>query len=139
MQLSVAAANVAANAVTALLNGGYIRVYTGPRPASTEVAISTQTLLAAPRFNATAFGAAANGVAVANAVTEDSNTPASGTAAWFRLYKSDGVTVIADGSVGVGDLDITTNDGFDMELASTTINAGRRFAPSAMQYTQTRS
>ena len=77
MQLSVAAANAAANAVCSLLNGGYIRVYTGPRPASTEVAVSTQVLLAAPRFNATAFGAASNGVAIANAITEDSNTPNS--------------------------------------------------------------
>ncbi len=139
MQLSIAAANAAANAVCALLNNGYIRVYTGPRPASTEVALTTQVLLAQPRLNTTAFGPAAGAVAVANSITEDSSTPNGGTAVWFRLFKADGTTVIADGSVGVGDLDLSTNDGFDMEVTTTTIDAGRRFAPTGMQYTQTRS
>lgn len=134
MQLSILAANAGANAVCTLLNNGYINVYTAPRPASTEVAVTTQTLLAQPRFGTTAFAPASGGTATANAIAEDPNTPNGGTALWFRLLKADGTTVIADGSVGVGDLDLTTDDGFDMEVAGTTVVAGRRFGIVGMNY-----
>ena len=62
--------------------------------------MSTQNILAELRFGATAFGASLAGVATANAITADSSANATGTATWFRVFKSDGTTALWDGSVG---------------------------------------
>ena len=102
--LSAAAASTAADALCALLNGGHIRIYTTPRPATADTAITTQTLLASPTFGSPAFASAASGVAVANAVTSDSDAAASGTADWFRAVTS-GAASVCDGSVGTADAD----------------------------------
>jgi len=128
--LSNAAANAAANAVTALLNSGYLRIYDGAQPANADTAITTQNKLAELRFGATAFGSAAAGVATANAITSDTNTVA-GTAAWFRLFESDGTTVVLDGSVGTS--------GCDINLNTTSIASGGTLAMTAFTYTQSKS
>jgi hypothetical protein len=122
-------ANTAANAVTALLNSGYLRIYDGAQPANADTAITTQTKLAELRFNATAFAAAVAGVATANAIVSDTNTVA-GTAAWFRLLESDGTTVICDGSVGTA--------GCDINLNTTSIASGGTLAMSSFTYTQSK-
>src|SRR5438874_8686305 len=90
MTISAAGANASANAVTALLNGGTIRIYTAPQPASADVAITTQTLLASPTLGNPAFAAAVAGVSTAAAVTADPSAAASGTAAWARFVTSGG-------------------------------------------------
>ena len=105
-KLSNAAANAEADAVAALCNSGYIKIYAGSQPADANTAISGQTLLATLRFGSTAFGAAVAGVATANAITQDSDAAATGTAAFFRVLKSDNSTVVFDGSVGVGTFDL---------------------------------
>lgn len=48
-QITNAAASVAADAVLALVNTGYLRLYDAPQPATADTAISTQTLLAPRR------------------------------------------------------------------------------------------
>lgn len=116
-RLSNEAANAEANAVAALLNNGYLRIYSGAQPATGDTAITTQVLLAELRFNATAFGAAAAGVITANAVTADSSANATGTAAWFRSLKSDGTSPVYDGSVGTS--------ASDLIIPSTSITAGQ--------------
>lgn len=107
------AATTEADAVCALLNSGYLRIYdstggTG-QPATADTAIGSQVLLAELRFNATAFGAAVNGVATANAIVSDSDADATGTATWFRTFKSDGTTKVFDGSVGTAGCDLNLN------------------------------
>jgi hypothetical protein len=102
-------ASTAADARLALLNGGYLRFYDGTEPATVNTAITTQNLLAELRWNATAFGAAVNGVAVANAITSGTAV-ANGTAAWFRAFKSDGTSAIFDGSIGTSGADINLDD-----------------------------
>lgn len=97
---STAARNAATDAKAALLNSGYLRLYDGTQPAGPGTAISTQTLLAELRFNATAFGSAASGIATANSITSDSDADATGTLTWFRCFKSDGTTAVHDGSAG---------------------------------------
>lgn len=99
-QLAYATCNAQANALGTLLNSGYIRIYSGTQPANANTAISNQVLLAELRFNATAFQAANNGVITANAITSEDAALATGTATWCRLLKSDGTTVVMDGSVG---------------------------------------
>src|SRR5512140_3029180 len=97
------------DAMAVLCNSGYLRIYDGAQPATADTAVSTQTLLAELRFGATAFGASVNGVATANAITADSSANATGTAAWFRVLKSDGTTVVWDGSVGTATADLVLN------------------------------
>ncbi len=122
-----AAANAAADAVCALANSGKVRIYDGIQPANAATAVSTQTLLAELTLNSTAFGAAAAGVATANSITSDSTADASGTATWFRVVKSDGTTVLWDGSVGTS--------GCDLNLNTAAIEAGAVVAVTALTYT----
>lgn len=107
--ISDTASNAEANALAALLNNGYLEIYTASQPANANTAVTSQTLLSTLRFGATAFGAAAAGVITANAITADSNAAATGTAAWFRCYESDGLTVVCDGSVGTSGCDLNLN------------------------------
>lgn len=130
-KLSNAAANAAADAVCALLNSGYLRIYDGSQPTDADTAIGAQVLLAELRFNATAFGGAASAVATANAITSDSSADATGTAAWFRALKSDGTTVIFDGSVGTS--------GANLNLNSVAISAGAAVSVSSFTFTQSKS
>lgn len=122
-----AAANAAADAVCALANSGLLRIYDGTQPATADTAVSTQTLLAELTLNSTAFGAAVAGVATANSITSDSTADASGTATWFRVVKSDGTTVLWDGSVGTS--------GCDLNLNTAAIEAGAVVAVTALTYT----
>ncbi len=106
---SDAAVNAANDAMAALLNTGYLRIYAGTQPTNANTAIGVQTLLAELRFSATAFGASVAGVATANSITQDSDADATGTATWFRTLKSDGTSVVFDGSVGTSAADLNLN------------------------------
>jgi len=106
---SIAAWNAALNAIMATLNSGFIELYTGSQPATPDVAVSSQTLLATLPLSATAFASASGGTATANAIT-NASAAATGTATWFRAYKSDGVTAVIDGSVGTSGCDLNLND-----------------------------
>lgn len=98
------------DAVAALLNSGFIKIYTGTQP-SNDGSI-TGTLLATLTFGATAFGAssASGGTVTATANTITSGTAGNtGTAGYFALEKSNGTTVVATGSVGTSSADLVLN------------------------------
>lgn len=99
-QMADASVNAQADALSDLLDNGYLRIYDGTQPATADTAITSQVLLAELRFNATASPAAVSGLLTFNAFTPDSSADATGTAAWFRCLRSDGSTVVMDGSVG---------------------------------------
>ena len=84
-----------------------LRIYDGTRPATGGTAT---TLLAELTCNATFAAGASGGVLTLNAITQDSSANATGTAAWFRIVKSDGTTHVLDGDVGTSgsDLNLTT-------------------------------
>lgn len=111
--LSVASWNLALNAaLDAPCNSGFLEIYdsTGAgQPASPDVAITTQVKLAKLALSATAFGAAASGTKTANAIT-NATALATGTATWFRVFKSDDATAVLDGSVGTSGADLNLND-----------------------------
>ncbi len=130
-KLSNVGANAAADAVVDLLDNGYLRIYDGTQPADADTAITSQVLLAELRFNATAYGAAALGVAIANAFTSDPSANNTGTATWFRALKSDGTTVMFDGSVGTS--------GANLNLNSVAISAGAAVSVSSLDYTQSKT
>ena len=126
-RLSDAAANAEANALAALANNGYIRIYDGVRPTNADTAVGAQVLLAELRFGATAFGAAVAGVLTANAITADPSANAGGTASWARILQSNGTTVLWDDEVGTATANIILN--------SVTIGAGAVVGISALTHT----
>ena len=91
------------------LDNGYIRLYDGTQPTNADTAVGAQVLLAELRFAADAFPAAVAGLITANAVTSDSSANATGTASWARLLKSNGTTVVMDGTVGTSDANVIIN------------------------------
>lgn len=109
LKISKALASLMVDAITDEFNNGYLRIYYGTKPTDLTVAISTQTLLAELRYNATAFGAAVDGVATANALTADTSANASQTAQFFRAFKSNGTTALIDGTVGTSGCDLNMN------------------------------
>lgn len=127
-KLSDTAANAAVNAVTALANSGFLRIYDGIQAVDANTPVSTQVLLAELTLNATAFAAAVAGVATANAITADASANATGTATWYRVVKADGTTVLFDGSVGTS--------GANLNLNSTAISIGANVAVTSLTYTQ---
>lgn len=126
MNLSQASGNAGLAAILALFNSGTLVIYSGVQPATPETALSGNTLLVTTTFTASAFNAqtvsggdtqsAANFTAASYAPTT------SGTASFARAFKSDGVTAIADFTVG------TT--GTDIIIGNTAIQTGTNVAPS---------
>jgi len=125
--MSDAAVNAEANALAALANTGYIRIYDGTRPTNADTAVGAQVLLAELRFGATAFGAAVAGVLTANAITPDASANAGGTASWARILQSNGTTALWDDEVGTATSNIILN--------STTIGLGAAVSISALTHT----
>lgn len=112
------------NAALAKANGGSIQIYTGAQPALN--AALTGTKLVSLPMSATAFAAAVNGVATANAITTE-NALASGTAGYYAMVESDGVTVVQTGTVGTS--------GADLNLSSLSITAGTPVSVASMTVT----
>lgn len=105
-QLSDATVNAQANALAALCNGGFIKIYDGTQPASADSALSGNTLGVTLTFGATAFGAANSGVITANAIT--TGVAVAGiTPTFARIFKSDGTTVVMDVSAGASGANMT--------------------------------
>lgn len=93
-------------------SGAKICIYQGTQPTNANTAISTQTLLVTCTVSGT-FGTDANGTLTLGTVLPGTAI-ATGTAQFFRIFKSDGTTVVMDGSVGTS--------GADMNLDTTSIN-----------------
>lgn len=107
--MSAASRNLALDSSLDVLNSGYIRIYSGTQPADVGTALSGNTLLAELRFGSTAFAAATDGSKTANAITSDSSADATGTATFYRCFKSDGTTAVLDGSVGTSSANLILN------------------------------
>lgn len=99
-QLANLAVNTEADALTTLLPGGKINLYTGTQPATSDTALAGNTLLAAPTFGTPAFPGAVAGVLTANAIAA-ATAVATGKATFARCSKADGTTAVMDQSVGM--------------------------------------
>ncbi len=113
MKLGSVAANAAADAVCARLDGGLLRIYAGTIPATADTPLTTQTVLATIAFASPAFTAAIDGVATATLPLQDSDAFASGLAT-FCLALTDEAVPVFLGTVGL------TGSGADCELRGTT-------------------
>jgi|ERR1041385_8222236 hypothetical protein len=124
LDLTAASKNLALNALYDQANSGTIKIYTGSSPGSGNAA--TGTLLATLTFGSTAFAAASGASKAANAITSGTGL-AAGTAGYARMLKSDGTTVIEDGTVGTS--------GTDYVLNTTSIVVGATVSCSALTRT----
>lgn len=102
--------------------GSIIRLYDGTQPTNANTAISTQTLLVSLTI-AGGFGTDSNGTITLGAVT-NGTAVASGTASFFRIVKSDGTTVVMDGSVGTSGSDLNLNTTTVASSQTVSITAG---------------
>lgn len=89
-------------------SGCLINIYQGSQPANANTAISGQTLLVTLTVSG-AFGTDSNGTITLSAVT-NGTAVATGTGQFFRIFKSDGTTVVMDGSVATSDADLVLNN-----------------------------
>ena len=113
--------------VDVLIAGG------GPAGVAAAVACARagrNVLLAECNLNATFSGASSNGVITANSISDDTSANATGTAAYFRLYASDGTTCIAQGTAGTSSC--------DLNLDTTSIVSGATISISSLSLTHPR-
>ncbi len=109
-----AARNGIADYIVDQLDGGTLEFQT-----SGDVEVATLT------FGTPAYGAAAAGVATANAITSDTN--ATGGTIAKAQQKTSGATAVVNCAVGTS--------GSDINLSSVTVGAGDTVAVSSLTYT----
>lgn len=102
--------------------GAIFSLFTGTQPVNANTAITSQVLLVSMVI-AGVFGTDTNGTLTLGSVTAGiaANT---GTAAWFRIYKSDNSTVVMDGSVGLTGADLNLNSVSITALQTVGITSG---------------
>ena len=125
--LTVEARNSQADAIARLLDNGSVKVYSGTPPANVDAALSGNTLLATNPLSATSAPAASAGAITFSTITDDSSIDATGTASFYRTFKTDGTTPVTQGSVAVS--------GGSMTLADLALVAGNVFAIASFVHT----
>lgn len=115
------------NLTAGWLAGGTAEVYTEPRPATADTAITTQTLLVTFDLPDPA-GTVTDGVFTGDAIANAMNA-ATGNAEWTRLRDSLGV-VIGDADVGI------TGSGAFMQLADLSLVEGGYCSVTAFGITE---
>ena len=96
--------NAQGDALNAVYNGGKMRLYGGTQPANCDTS-TAEAVLVEYTLPSPCFGTSALGVVIANVIA-DVAAALGGTAAWYRVWKSDGTTGLQDGTVGVGTFDL---------------------------------
>lgn len=119
LQLSVAARNAGLDAYeTAVGTSAILKIRTLAPPATCATA-DTGTVLATLNLQSDWMGAAAAGVKAKAGTWSDTSADATGTAAHFRIYASDGTTCHFQGTVTI------SAGGGDMTLDSVSITIGQ--------------
>jgi hypothetical protein len=129
VQLSTAVRNARLDAVeTAIGASAILRIRTGSVPANCAAA-DAGSVLATINLPSDWMAAASGGSKALSGSWVDSSADASGTAAHFRLYASDGTTCHAQGTVTL------TAGGGDMTLDSVAFTAGQQFSVTGFTLT----
>lgn len=117
LQYSTTLRNAQLDAIeTAIGAAAILKIRSGAAPANVAAADSG-TVLATFSLPSDWMAAAASGSKAKSGTWEDSSADATGTAAHFRVYASDGTTCHVQGTVGTS--------GADMIIDNTSINAGQ--------------
>lgn len=129
IQLSVAVRNARLDAIESTIGtAAVLKIRTGAQPASCAAADSG-TVLATLTLPTDWMAGASSGSKELSGTWEDTSADATGTAAHFRLYASDGTTCGLQGSVTI------TSGGGDMEVDNTSFAAGQSFSVTAFTLT----
>jgi len=119
LQYSAAVRNAQLDAVESTIGtSAVLKIRSGSAPANCATADSG-TVLATLTLPSDWMAAASGGSKAKSGTWEDTSADATGTAAHFRLYASDGTTCHAQGTVGTS--------GTDMIVDSTSFTAGQSF------------
>lgn len=109
VKLSTAVRNARLNAIeTAIGVSAVLKIRTGSAPANVAAA-DTGTVLATLNLPSDWLAAAASGAINKSGTWQDSAADATGTAAHFRIYASDGTTAHIQGTVGTSGADMNLN------------------------------
>ncbi len=119
VQLSVSVRNARLDAIeTAIGTSAVLKIRTGAQPADVATADSG-TVLATLTLPSDWLAAASSGSKAKSGTWQDTSADATGTAAHFRIYASDGTTAHIQGSV------TATGGGGDLTLDNTSIASGQ--------------
>jgi hypothetical protein len=114
ISLSTLCRNARLDAISTYAGGtAKLNVYqltTGSSAPAADTNAVPGTLLAAITNPATYMGAASGGSAVKSGTWSDTSADAAGTAAFFRLVKNDGTTVVLQGTVGTAAADMIVDN-----------------------------
>ena len=128
LQFSTAVRNAMLDAIET--QGGtsaVLKIRTGSAPADCGTADSG-TVLATLNLPSDWMAAASGGAKTKTGTWTDSSADATGTAGHWRLYASDGTTVLAQGTV------TATGGGGDMTVDSTSFTAGQVFTVNTFTF-----
>lgn len=121
LQYSVTVRNAQLDALeTAIGTSAVLKIRTGAPPATCATADSG-TVLASVTCPSDWMAAASSGSKAKSGTWEDTSADATGTAAHFRLYASDGTTCHAQGTV------TATGGGGDMTVDNTSFASAQNF------------
>lgn len=102
--------NDQADIIARALDGGSIKIYSGTPPANADASLSGNTLLAELALSPTSAPAASSGQLTFNTVSDDTSANNSGVATFYRTFKSDGTTVVTQGTVGTSGESLNLDD-----------------------------
>lgn len=129
IQLSTTVRNARLDAIeTAIGTAAVLKIRTGAAPANCATADSG-TVLATLTLPSDWAAAASSGSKAKSGTWEDSSADATGTAAHFRLYASDGTTCHMQGTI------TAPGGGGDMELNNTSLASGQAFSVTTFTLT----
>ena len=121
LQLSVAARNARLDAVESAIGvDAVLKIFEGSLPANCAAA-DDGTVLTTLALPTDYLAAAAGGSKAKSGTWQDASADATGTAQYFRLYASDGVTCHLQGTVTV------TGGGGDMTVQNTSFAETQQF------------
>jgi hypothetical protein len=130
IQFDVATRNAALDArETAMGASTIIKFRSGAKPTNI-VDADAGTVLATLNLPADFMGNAANGVKALLGTWQDLSADASGTIGHYRRYKSDGTTVVEQGTV------TATGGGGDIQVDNTVIASGQQITITAYSWTE---
>lgn len=129
IQLSTAVRNARLDAIeTTIGTSAVLKIRTGAAPADCATADSG-TVLATCSLPSDWMAAASGGSKAKSGTWEDSSADATGTAAHFRIYASDGTTCHAQGTVTI------TGGGGDLTVDNTSFATGQAFTVTSFSIT----
>lgn len=129
VQLSTAVRNARLDAIeTTIGTSAVLKIRTGAQPANCAAADSG-TVLATLNLPSDWMAAASSGAKAMTGTWSDPSADATGTAAHYRLYASDGTTCGAQGSV------TATGGGGDLTVDNTSFATGQSFSITAFTFT----